>query len=559
MRPERKVAIAASILVSLLSGCGGAATGEPTVADSRRDSSLEARMDAISGRLRGLGYEPTDWSRAGELDPGEHRIESLDIAADNRVVLVVIGDSTDANLDLAVLGPRGEIEAEDAAADRRAAVEIAVAAAATYKVRISNSSADAPTRYLSQAFGASSTTDPAPLFGLFDDDLPGSAPSWEDVEARAAALSMSAGEIARTVGVGRGERLDERIELEAGQCYLFVAQGSAGIDDVAIRLWADESLLVADLAGRPTAWVLHCAEASVGVKLSIEVIAGSGRLRIAGFTAAREDVDPALVGPPLLPHEPALTIEAAMRWTDQQLARAGYDPAEVLLECEIGVGERRRREVRLESGECAVVSALSGPGVQDLDLEILDPDGKLVAGDSTLGPSALVRFCASTAGGHEVSLVGRGGRGAAVMMVSRLPEIALPVSGVDLPREAREAAAVFGRRALEPLGEIEPVTRTANDDRQTWSAQVELEQDHCYGFAAAANGTTVERLELRDPAGDVVALWKRDGLPATLTACASTAGSYEIRVVLADRTGDSPPLLLLFGVEIAAAIKLGSS
>jgi hypothetical protein len=551
---ERIETVAALTVAIGLSACGGAAVRSAEPAPGAA-SHLEARMDAISGRLDELGYSPLDWSRTGELEPGGLLNAELDAARDGRMVLVAIADDPGANLDLVVVGPQGSLEAEDSAPDHRAAVELATVAGAVYRVTVSNSSAASASRFLTRAFFASPSTEPAPLFGLFDSDL-ASTPSWSDITARAAASGMSEGPLKRTFRAGRGERLDERIDVEAGRCYLFVAQGSAGIDSLAIRLTRSEALLVADLAGRSTAWVRHCAESRGEVKLSVEIVAGAGRVRIAGFSAARDELDPVLVGPPLDPREPLLTVDAAIRWTDQQLARAGYDPAEIQLEVELGEGQRERCRVRLEPAECVVFSAISGPGIHDLDLEVEDPGGDLVAGDSSLGPNALVRYCSAAAGDHTASIVGRGGSGPAVMMVSRLPRIELPTTLSDPPRGAYEAAAVFSRVALDPLGEVAPVTRTEDD--AVWSARVTLERERCYGFGAAVNGATIEQLELRGQTGESLAVWKRDGLPATLTVCAPASGSYEVRVTLSRGGDPAEPLVLLFGGSGRSPTKLGT-
>jgi hypothetical protein len=537
-------------------GCGGGPVREDVATADRPDDPLDSRMAEIGALLGDLGYRTASWSHRGELGAGGEQIARLSTPKSGRVVLVAIGDAAGANLNLTVTGPQGAIEAEDVASDVRAAVELATAQGTVYEVAIANASVAVATRYLVQAFSALPSTEPAPLFGLFDAD-PAGAPSWDDVEQRVASLGVDEPVMSRTVSAGRGVKLSERIRLEGGTCYMFAAQGSAGIDGVAIRITEGESLVVADLSQRRTAWARHCAEEDGEIKMTVEVIAGSGQLRIAAFSATRADLDPAWVGPPLRPHAPPPTVDAAIRWTDQQLARAGYDPAEIQLEGEIAAGERLSRWVSLADEECVVFSALSGDGVRDLDLEVEAESGKLVAADSTLGPSALVRFCARSRGEYRVSVVGHGGHGTTVMMISRLPRIELPIEQEQPPRDMREAAAVFRHHGLVPLDRIAPMIRDG-ESKNVWSAQVELEQGRCYGVGAAVDGARVEVLELIGPSGASAAKWKRDGLPATLTTCVEEGGEHRVRVLLGPGAGESPPLVLLFGSGSAPFTRIGT-
>jgi len=550
------IALVASALAA--PGCGArtARDGRPDAIE--RATPLEARMDAIGTRVLELGYQPSGWSRAGEIGPGGRRTAALRTSGPGRLLLVAIGDpGAAADLNLTITGPDGEIEAEDRAADRRAAVEFAPIAGETYRVEIANEAADEASPFLLRAFAAGPAVEPAALFGLFDADS-ALAPDWSVVEARASAMRMTGGVVSRTVASGRGERISERLRLDEGKCYLFVAQGSAGIDSVSLRVTDEGGLLVADLSARQTAAAQLCAETDVDARLGIEVTAGSGRLRIEGFSAERSRMARSYVGPPLRPVEQPVTIEAAMRWADQQLARSGYDPAEVQFEGWLSAGGRQQSSVRLSAGECAVISAISGSGVRDLDVEVSNPAGKLVAADSTPGPSSLVRLCSPTATEYRVSLVGRGGEGLAVLMVSRLPSVELQNVRADPPRGVREAAALFRRHAFEPLSEIAPATRVPDSRPPAWTAPVELERGRCYGIAAAADGASVERLELRRPSGEPAAVWKLDLLPATLTWCPEDGGTFEVLVVADREPFEPPPLIVLFGSDAVAYSAIGT-
>jgi hypothetical protein len=56
------------------------------------------------------------------------------------------------------------------------------------------------------------------------------------------------------------------------------------------------------------------------------------------------------------------------------------------------------------SGACLTIVALGGGEVLELEMQVLDPDGKSVAKDDTRGPDATLRYCPEKTGKHSVSV-----------------------------------------------------------------------------------------------------------------------------------------------------------
>lgn len=54
------------------------------------------------------------------------------------------------------------------------------------------------------------------------------------------------------------------------------------------------------------------------------------------------------------------------------------------------------------AGQCLTIVALGGAEVAELEMQVSDPDGKVVAKDDTRGPDATVRYCPEKHGRHEV-------------------------------------------------------------------------------------------------------------------------------------------------------------
>jgi hypothetical protein len=501
-------------------------------------------MESIGAHLGTLGYIGRDWSRSGVLGAGETAKAILQTSGPGRLVLVAIAEDHQANLDLTVTGPQRELTVTDDATDRRAVVEIATSAGALYFSELTNASVDCETRYLLRAFAAHAETEPAPLFGLFDHD-PARKAIWEDVSRRMSASGYrSLGEV-ETIQAARGERLTTEVDLVRERCYMFVAQGSPGIDRLALRLNAGDDLIAADLAERPVAWVAHCAEKSGPAQLTTVVLAGSGEIRSARFASWRQELGDD-IGPPLLAQEPPMTLAGARRWNDQQLRRRGYEPGEVLIDGKLHAGDRLGARVDIARGECAMFSAISGQGVSDLDLEVSAGDKRMVAADSTPGPAAMVPMCSARGGEYEAEIIARGGNGKAVMLINRLPRVKLPVAPAKAPRSAREAAAVFQRFSLEVDSRVAPLERATAGSGHAFTAEIRLAKGRCYGIAAATDGAGIAELRLRDASGNVTAQWLNDGTPAMIALCPVSNSRLSLEIVLVNDSTSDPPLVLLF-------------
>ncbi len=115
------------------------------------------------------------------------------------------------------------------------------------------------------------------------------------------------------------------------------------------------------------------------------------------------------------------------------LAAMGLAETGPLLQGSLAEGREARFVVEL-ARECTTLTALGGPGIRDLDLTLLDPEGKPVAHDTTEEPQAVVRACVDRAGRYV--LVVRAGKGAGDFLATTW------VGGVASPAPAASAAQV---------------------------------------------------------------------------------------------------------------------
>ena len=118
----------------------------------------------------------------------------------------------------------------------------------------------------------------------------------------------------------------------------------------------------------------------------------------------------------------------------------------------------------LAEGVCYVFLAIGGPGVSDIDLELVSPGGQRLAGDETSDRQSVLRICAQESGEHTLSVAMRRGSGRYLLAHwagGDLPE------GAGVPGSGATASTVEGTCgnpiALELGRTITGNTATATD------------------------------------------------------------------------------------------------
>jgi len=356
----------------------------------------------------------------------------------------------------------------------------------------------------------------------------------------------------RSFRAGEGER--HRVELEptVGRCYLFAALGRAGIGAVSLRLSLGERLLAADLAGRNHAWVAWCAEDRDPFGVELEVRSGAGEAELGVFAAWRRDVIE-WTGPPVLAEDPRPDLPARISSVERELARAGYEPGEALIEGVIEAGTTSSARARLEAGRCAVFSVHAGPGVGGLALEVRSDRGRVFT-DSSSGTAPRIPVCAVEDEELAIEVEGTRGGGPFRLVINRLPHIEVDAGGAgEVPLAMKEAAASFSRRGMRPVPGGIALERGA--DRGAWRAELRLEAGSCYGVAVTAVEPVLFAADIRGPGGSPRRWWTGPGNLATLALCPEAPGSHLLTVETLDppRGGDAPLAVLFSAGEQAVA------
>lgn len=93
------------------------------------------------------------------------------------------------------------------------------------------------------------------------------------------------------------------------------------------------------------------------------------------------------------------------------LRHAGFGSLGPVSSGEVAPGATQTHQAELHAGVCYVLTAIGGPGLDDVGVTVAGPDGAPVVEDESVGPSAVVSFCAERDGEHQIQVVGARGGG----------------------------------------------------------------------------------------------------------------------------------------------------
>ncbi|MFO8072643.1 MAG: hypothetical protein R6V85_12295 [Polyangia bacterium] len=369
---------------------------------------------------------------------------------------------------------------------------------------------------------------------------------WDCISRRARSLGYEHATEASRLRVVAGERARVRFELRAGRCYLFAVGGGDGMEAIEARLKRRGRMIGADLAGRTSAWIDHCAERDEELTLEIDTLGGAGRLTVGAFSARREEVLHR-VGPPLEAVEARASAEQIGRSVELRLRRLGYETPETLLVAEMDIADRREVTLHLDAGRCVRLVAVGGPGVRDIDLKVETMDEKAEQVDRFVGESAESALCSDRRVDLRVEVTIAGGSGQVRLTLHRLPIVPLPRLSGPLPLGLREAAARFAEHGM---GAARLAGRPRLDEKDAlWRLPIELEAGRCHGLAAVSSSGRLERLALVSDDGGIAASSSGPARTLDLASCVHGEPRHEITVAPESDPSEEPPRILVFTSE----------
>jgi hypothetical protein len=234
------------------------------------------------------------------------------------------------------------------------------------------------------------------------------------------------------------------------RCYTLAgfADGPLGdLDLVVVDAAGDE--LVRDVSPARDAFVQLCPRVATTLSVEVRAAAGTGRAVVLGYAAdaASAGANTLWLGERLDGAVSSMPLDEATRIVDARLAGQQFvSPAGLDARLPFAPGQVRELPLRLSAGRCAAVTAVGGPGVGRIQLDVLQ-DTAWVARAATQGVGSAARVCVADAATLRVRVAPEAGSGEVRVRAHLATAPYLPQGGAR-----REGAP--RRRAVSARGRV---------------------------------------------------------------------------------------------------------
>lgn len=304
--------------------------------------------------------------------------------------------------------------------------------------------------------------------------------------------------------VAEGQGLRRPLSLAADRCYVVVARGGDGLEDLDLYLYDRRGAEVArDLGADARPRIEYCPQVAQQATLELRAFQGAGAVGVMVLSGAPQEPTP----PPTEEVADAEPLALLGGQLEEFVARGFGPPLTIVQDAALNPGETRTHEVGVGPG-CALVVGAGGGGEVDLDLYLVDPDGALADRDTRVQHTARVVACADAPAVYRVTVkaYGRGRYALARLPATSLTDVAEVRLAAAAPRELSEAPDAHTARRTLDEGE---------------RAGVVLPPGRCAEAAVGGSASVADvDLVLRDEAGEPVASDTGPAPWATVAYCA---------------------------------------
>ncbi|MBW2461519.1 MAG: hypothetical protein JRH11_07720 [Deltaproteobacteria bacterium] len=368
----------------------------------------------------------------------------------------------------------------------------------------------------------------------------------------------------------RGQETTE-ITIPRGRCATVVAITSRGIRDLDATLFAPSGDVLAEDVepdAHPTVQVCAAPDADRRFYYSLTAYEGIGTYLYASFLGPRGGFGAAAA---VVGGQPGVASAGAgeggrdvrMHGWIEGVARRGFSPEGSPIPVILSNDQRVRVPLGVELGRCYTIIALSGPGLADVDLRILDDAGAEVVIDVSPSADASVQLCSARTASFAAEVHSAIGRGEAQVAIFSAAEARVGGSsglwlgerqegrrtGRDVEDVRRASAAVATAAGWREL------TRVAGDLRSGGASmnRLTLPAGRC-SLIVADGGRGIGRLVLRvtDRAGHTLA--ERGGARSSARARLCPDAPTDVSVSLISRRGEGRFTLTHFAKEVPAEL-----
>ncbi len=503
------------------------------------------RMRELARRLEGAGLSMDGPSGRGFLTAREQHTEELVVPPGRCATIVAMTSRGIRDLDATLFAPSGDVLAEDVEPDAHPTIQVCATGSEPRRLYYSLNAYDGAGSFLFVAFlgDRHSFVDAANIIGgqpgVVSD---GDGQSDQDVRLHELAQGVARRGF-RPLGTPVPVPLvpDQRVRLplraELGTCYTVLALGMPGLDDLNLRVLADDGEeLARDVSPSRDASVQLCAPRAGDFAVEVHAAGGQGQARVAFFSGeqARVGGESGLwLGERGRGRRAAQRVEEATAERVAEATQNGWRRG-ATVDGALSSGEAQRHRVSLAGGRCSLLLATGGRGIGRLFIRVVDAEGRTLVergGDSSW---TTARVCAERAMEVNVEIVSRRGEGRFTLtQLTKAP-----------PAEVEGLAPVTGGALLDALEEARGAGYELAD-RSTTTAPLRS--------AAVFRGSGCHRVDAiaRGAGGRVAVSLRRGsavishqvGAHATVESC--EPGS-ELRLFAEPIEGDGAALLLRF-------------
>lgn len=346
----------------------------------------------------------------------------------------------------------------------------------------------------------------------------------------------------RGVVLAQGQERDFPLNLEGGTCYAFVTLAGPGVRDTdSFVVDGAGNELVRSTEDDGDSEVRFCAPSTGRYTLRARPYDGRGPVFVAGYAKATERKAPSTSDEPLIEDESheAAGLEESFRVLDADIRARGYrghgEPAKGQLEQK----QTRDFPIELEGGKCYAILAVGDSGVRDLDLILLDSDGRTLGRNVQDDARPVVRVCPDRSGEFAMRVRMRGGSGRFVYAPYIWPRGArgpFGLSGLIYVRLA-EMTSLLQKEGYVPSPDYTPGKGTLPEEGGTDTQTLELEGGQCYRVLVVG-GQGVHHLDvtLSDGRTEVASDGTHDAFPS-VRHCPERGGRHRLRITAKSGTG----------------------
>lgn len=218
----------------------------------------------------------------------------------------------------------------------------------------------------------------------------------QQAETAAPGSEMVTDTLFRGVGYDKGEFQDFRVELQSGQCYIFVGAGDETIGALQLFVWdPDNSRVASDRSKKREALAQLCPETTGTYKLQGKIGRGAGHFAIGVFGKEA-------------PEKPAEAAPADDKADLEKIindeAAATAPGAAQLGNFYTGTATKSDFYVQLEKGTCYWFIGAAQPGVDDYYIYLWDPSNKRIGETKADSNKAQFGHCAEKSAMYHVQV-----------------------------------------------------------------------------------------------------------------------------------------------------------